>query len=93
MKATEIPRYLDTAPTFLIWSFDEILPSLGGLVLGLFIGSPGYCLALGLAIGYVYKRVKRKHPRGYLWHCLYRCGLVRLNSRVFIHPFIRRYLP
>ena len=51
MKATEIPRYLDTAPTFLIWSFDEILPSLGGLVLGLFIGSPGYCLALGLAIG------------------------------------------
>ncbi len=93
MKAIEIPRHLDTAPTFLIWSFDEILPSLGGLVLGLFIGSPGYCLALGLAIGYVYKRVKRNHPRGYLWHWLYRCGLVPLNSRVFIHPFIRRYLP
>ena len=47
MNAIEIPRYIDEPPTILLWSIDELVPFIFGLVIGMQIGHALICTLLG----------------------------------------------
>lgn len=100
MKPTQIPRRIDDPPHLLLWSLDEIVPTLLGLVIGMMLGKALICLLIGLLITNLYKRFRDNHPDGYLLHLLYWGGflmnpslLTRQKPLSLKNPFIRRYWP
>jgi len=93
MKPVKIPRRIDEPFHLLLWSADELLPMLIGLVIGIVLGKALPCFLIGLLITNLYRRFRDNHPDGYLLHLIYWSGIIITKSRSFKNPFIRRYLP
>jgi hypothetical protein len=72
------PQYL-SAPFQILWyESDELALFMCFLVLALMYGTLFWLL---LPAGpYAYSRIKRKKPRGFLFHLLYMAGLVRMRN-------------
>lgn len=93
MEPVKIPRRVDEPPHLLLWSADELLPMLIGLVVGVVIGKAFVCTVIGLIVTNIYRKFRDNHPDGYLMHLLYWVGLPITTSKLFKNPFIRRFFP
>lgn len=95
MEPVKIPRRVDEPPHLLLWSMDEILPLLIGLVMGVMIDKLGVCLVVGFIITKLYSKYRDSRPDGYLLHIIYWMGVpaTRRKARIFKNPFVRRYFP
>jgi len=73
------PRYLN-APLQVMWlESDELALFFGGLTVALLFDS-WVLWILPVALPYLYGRLKKKYPRGFLKHCLYFAGFMKLEG-------------
>ena len=93
MQATEIPTRVDDPPHILLWSSDELMPSMLGLVVGVFIGKALICCAIGFAVTALYRKFRDNNPDGYMLHVLYWSGIYPNKAKSFKNPLVRRYFP
>jgi conjugal transfer pilus assembly protein TraL len=93
MKPVKIPQRVDEPPHLALWSADELIPMLLGLVVGVLIGKALICTGIGFTLTYWYRRYREAHPDGYFVHRMYWAGLPVTVSKTFINPFIKRVLP
>lgn len=93
MKPVRIPRRVDDPPHLLLWSADELVPMLLGLVIGIVIQKALICFLIGLAVTKLYARFRDNHPDGFLLHIIYWCGFLHTKARSMKNPFVRQYLP
>src|SRR5699024_11097638 len=71
MEPVAIPRRIDDPPHILLWSADEILPMMFGLVIGIIFKQALLCFLIGFAVTNLYKRFRDDHADGVLLHMLY----------------------
>jgi type IV conjugative transfer system protein TraL len=72
----EFPQYL-SAPFQILWyESDELALFMFSLMLALMYGSVFWVLLF--AGPYIYSRIKRQKPRGFLCHLLYMAGIIRM---------------
>ena len=72
------PQYL-SAPFQILWyESDELALFMFFLILALLYGTVFWILLL--AGPYIYSRIKRKKPRGFLCHLLYMAGMIRMKN-------------
>ena len=89
-----IPQRVDETPNLLIWSMDEAVPILLGLVVGIMLGQALICSLVGLVMTYWYRKYRGSHPDGFFVHIFYWYGVPGLSrGRLFVNPFCRRFLP
>lgn len=94
MKAVRIPRSIDDYPQFLLWSLDEMVPIMLGLVLGILFNYPISGLISGLVISKIYSRIKNGKSDGYLNHISWRYLMLPVfKGKVFTEPFLKRMIP
>ncbi len=91
MIKIELPKYIDEPPTILLWSIDELVPFILGLVIGMQIGQALICTLLGLIVTRVYQRYLHQNPDGFVNHWLYWHGLTFSESRSVPNPFERDF--
>ncbi len=74
----DFPQYL-SAPFQILWyESDELALVFFFLVMALLYGT--VCWILLLVGPYVYSRIKRQRPRGFLCHLLYMAGLIQMRN-------------
>lgn len=93
MKPVTIPRRVDDPPHLLLWSADEILPMMFGLVFGMLIEQALICFLIGMGVTNLYKRYRDDHADGVLLHMLYWIGFTTGRAKSMKNPFVRRYFP
>lgn len=93
MEPVKLPTYVDEPHQFLLWSADEIIPLLTLFVMGVIFEQIIAFTCVGLVLTSVYKKYKASRPDGFLLHLLYWVGLMPSCAKVFVNPFIRRFLP
>ncbi|MFZ5771485.1 MAG: type IV conjugative transfer system protein TraL [Thermodesulfobacteriota bacterium] len=72
------PQYL-SAPFQILWyESDELALFMFFLVLALMYGNVFWLLLISGP--YIYSRIKRQNPRGFLCHLLYMAGLIRMKN-------------
>lgn len=93
-EATKIPTRQDDPAWFMFFRFDEIVPFMCFLVIGIFFRVLMPCLLLGWLFSYIYKRLNVRFPRGFVIYWCYGHGLwLFSSSRTFKYPFNRKFLP
>lgn len=93
MKATTIPTRADQPPYLLLWSSDECLPVLTGLIFGFFLEQVVICTTIGFIIAHFYKKYRDQHADGFLMHLLYWYGFGFCRSKSMINPYTKRLIP
>lgn len=93
MQPTLIPTHVDDPQHLLLWSADEVVPIVLGLVFGMIIQKALICLLIGIAITHQYRKFRDNHPDGYLKHLFYHWGLYFSQSKSLRNPFVKRYIP
>ena len=91
MEPIQQPVYLDEPLQILLWSIDEVVPIIGGLVIGMAISQAFICLLLGVAVTHFYRRFRDNHAASYLRHMVYRWGFYASDARTVVNPFIRNW--
>ncbi|MDD6176979.1 MAG: type IV conjugative transfer system protein TraL [Succinivibrionaceae bacterium] len=91
MNAIEIPRYIDEPPTILLWSIDELVPFIFGLVIGMQIGHALICTLLGLILTRIYQRYLDQNSDGFINHWLYWHGFTLFGSITIPNPYEREF--
>jgi type IV conjugative transfer system protein TraL len=78
MQKKRFPQYLSSPFQVLWFETDELVIVVVFLIFALIFG---YLFWLLLFVGpYLYTRLKKKYPRGFLRHVLYFIGLIRLKG-------------
>ena len=93
MEITKIPTHVDDPQHLLLWSADEVVPILVGLIFGMIIQKALICLLIGLVVTHQYRKFRDNHPDGYLKHVFYHWGLYWCNAKSMRNPFIKHYIP
>lgn len=93
MTPVKVPNRIDDAPHLLMWSADELVPMLLGLVAGVLIGQAFICLMAGVLVTNLYRRFCDNNPDGFLLHLLYWNGFIPTKAKSFKNPYARKYLP
>ena len=93
MQITEIPTHVDDPQHLLLWSADEAIPIILGLVFGMVIQKALLCLLAGIAVTHQYRKFRDTHPDGYFRHLLYDWGLYFSPAKSLRNPFITHYIP
>ena len=93
LEPTQLPTYLDEPLQILLWSIDEVVPIIGGLVIGMAIGQAFVCLMLGVAVTHFYRRFRDNHASSYLQHKFYAWGFYSSDARTIVNPFIKNWTP
>lgn len=93
MEPVQQPIYLDEPIQILLWSIDEVVPIISGLVIGVAISQAFICLLLGVAMTHFYRRFRDNHAASYLQHLFYRWGFSFSKARTVTNPFIRNWTP
>lgn len=93
MQPVDIPSRIDDPIHVLLWSLDELVPVMAGLLLGMAVGQALLCGAIGYAVTYLYQKYKDGHADGYLIHLCYWAGLLPSRSQTLLNPYTRRLLP
>jgi len=76
-----MPQYIDNPPQVIFWEADEFVPVFMLLALGIVTRTLTLCIFASWVIYKVFVHFKNQHLRGYLWHVVYRIGLIPLNKR------------
>ncbi len=76
----KIPTRHDDPPWFLIWRFDEIIPIMAGICIGIAIRQLLICSLIGFAFTKVYQKVHARFPNGFVLHWLYGKGVWVFSS-------------
>ncbi len=75
----KFPRYL-SAPFQVLWfELDDLLLMFFLAALGLVLRD-GLLWGLSILAPYIYSKIKRRHPRGFLKHSFYFLGLVQMKG-------------
>jgi type IV conjugative transfer system protein TraL len=78
MQKKRFPQYLSSPFQVLWFETDELVIVVVFLIFALIFG---YLFWLLLFVGpYLYTRLKKKYPRGFLRHVLYFIGLIRIKG-------------
>jgi type IV conjugative transfer system protein TraL len=78
MQKKRFPQYLSSPFQVLWFETDELVIVVVFLIFALIFG---YLFWLFLFVGpYLYTRLKKKYPRGFLRHVLYFIGLIRIKG-------------
>jgi type IV conjugative transfer system protein TraL len=78
MQKKRFPQYLSSPFQVLWFETDELVIVVVFLIVALIFG---YLFWLLLFVGpYLYTRLKKKYPRGFLRHVLYFIGLIRIKG-------------
>jgi len=78
MQKKRFPQYLSSPFQVLWFETDELIIAFAFLIFALIFG---YLFWLLLFVGpYLYTRLKKKYPRGFLRHVLYFIGLIRIKG-------------
>ena len=93
MQRLPFPRYLDAPHQILMWSVDEVVVFMVCTIVGVLQGHALPGMFVGIALMYVYRRFRDRHPDGFVRHVAYWYGLVPLKGRASLNPFQRRVLP
>ncbi len=93
MNQVKIPTRCDDPIHVLVWSLDELAPMFIGLVAGMAVGQAMIGVLIGLAVTNFYKKYRDSHADGYLIHIAYWAGFLLTKSRLFVNPYIRRFIP
>ena len=93
MKPTEIPVRADDPLHVLLWSIDELIPMVAGLMIGMIIRQALLCFLVGMAVSSLYRRFRDSHADGYLEHLFYHYGFGFSRSKSMVNPFIKRFFP
>jgi type IV conjugative transfer system protein TraL len=78
MQNAKFPRYLSSPLQVLWFESDEIALIAICYTLGLLFGLIGWIMMV--VVPYLYSRIKKNYPRGFLKHCLYFIGLLHLKG-------------
>lgn len=89
----QIPNHVDDPAQALLWEVDEVGPIGVGAVAGVLLDAVGWCLLAGLALVYVYRRIKDGNPDGAALHFIYWSGFWPAKAKSFLNPFARRLTP
>ena len=93
MKPVHIPRHIDDPQQLLLWSADEIMPIILGLLFGMMIGKALVCTLMGFALMHQYRKFRDNHSDGYLQHAAYEWGFMPSAAPSFRNPYIRQLFP
>ena len=77
----------------LLWSIDELVPMIAGLVIGMIVSQALICFLIGMAVSSLYKRFRDSHADGYLEHLFYNYGFGFTRSQSMVNPCIKRFFP
>lgn len=81
MQAEDIPQYVDSQMNFFFWEFDELIPMVLLLALGILFKALLICLGLMVGVGYLYRRFKNESLEGVLLHIGYWNGIYTLSKK------------
>lgn len=81
MDAVPVPEYLDNPIQLAFWESDEIAPVFVLFGVGIITGTLTYMIIPMYFFHKFFVRFKSMHMRGYLFHMLYRAGIMPLNKR------------
>ena len=93
MQPIEIPTRLDDPQQLLLWSADEIVPMILGLLFGMMIEKAFICFCAGYAVTHLYRRFRDNHADGFLIHIFYHFGFEFGTSKKLVNPYIKRFFP
>lgn len=93
MDEIRVPQTLDAPPLALVFNASQIFAFIGFTVVGVIIGSPFICGALGLFLGSFINKFSDKKPDGYLRHRSYFLGLPIMSGRGTPHGLDREFRP
>lgn len=91
MKEIKICHHIDDPQHFLLWSIDEMVPPMFGLICGILTDHMLLCLFFGFVLNHFYCRFRDNRPNGYLLHMCYWFLGIPLKGNCFKHPFIREF--
>ncbi|MDN5862784.1 MAG: type IV conjugative transfer system protein TraL [Salinisphaera sp.] len=86
----KLPRTIDDPPQILLWSSDELVPIILGILIGVMTGHFLILFLLGLLVWRLIRRFKDSRPEGYMLHLLYWIGIPIGKARLLPNPY-RRY--
>ena len=93
VKAIHIPRHIDDPQQLLLWSADEVMPIILGLLIGMIIGKALICTMIGFVVMHQYRKFRDNHPDGFLQHAAYEWGFMPSAAPSFGNPYIRQLFP
>lgn len=91
MERVKIPDYIDSPPELLFWEADELAPVMVLFAIGIITKTLSWMLIPMWLAGRFSKRFKENHLPGFIWHLLFRYGMVSLGKRL-PNGFIRDYV-
>lgn len=92
MRVLQIPRFVDDPPPLLIFSFEQTVPIMVGLVTGVVMGQAFVFTMIGFGLSFIYARFLHSRPDGFMYHMLYWYGLFPVKGRLFPNPFKRLFI-
>lgn len=93
VQPTLISTRADDPQHLLLWSADEVIPMVVGLLFGMMIGQALVFFLFGVLITNLYRRFRDGHADGYLLHLFYNYGFGFTRSKSMVNPFIKRFFP
>ncbi len=94
MKPVIIPSLIDDFPQVMLWSVDEIVPVMLGMLAGVLLNQAVLGLLFGLIIAKIYKKIKAGKNDGFLAHLLWRYIFIQIfKGKAFVEPLLKRMKP
>jgi hypothetical protein len=81
MEEIRIPQTLDNQPLLLIFSANQLYCLVGSAIVGIAIGHPFYCGAVGIVCGSFLNKYADKKPDGFLRHTAHFYGIPILRGK------------
>lgn len=93
MSEIEFPRYNDLPPRFLFFSVDQTVLVASAVTFGAVTKNLLPALVIGCLLAWLVGKWRDARPDGYLVHLLYWYGVLWVNGRSALNPFLRKILP
>ncbi len=88
-----IPARIDEPPHLMLWSLDELMPMIVGLLVGIIVEQKLICVFAGFLLTKAYIKFRDSTPDGYMLHLIYAYGFWPSKSKTMINPYIKRLFP
>lgn len=93
MEPVLIPTHLDAPKRMLFWTVDQVVPFALLFVIGMMAGKLFVGIIGGVTLSWALEKYKNSRSDGLMQHFAYWYGIIPLNGRGMINPFIRRIFP
>ncbi len=91
MQPVPLPREVDEAEVFLLWTADEAIPFILICLVGFMLDQLLVSAVVGAVCVKLFRKYKESRPDGFLLHAAYWFGLVPIRRRTIGNPFVREY--